>query len=161
MKIDEENGGFGRERGGKDKVCARDARENCLRFNPICAKHMIFVTQLTREQVAKTSCQNPLNKILKILSKSFLQVGDPPVSESQNLLCKLATGASTRDQVMKINCKNVQNPKILKNFPSAFRNWGTHSPRSHESKSQVSNLISTTFSLVDDLFVLPRHCMLN
>ena len=57
MKIGEENGGFvsdnkgfGRGRGKQDKVCARDVRENWkdfknfLRFNLICAKHMIFAT---------------------------------------------------------------------------------------------------------------------
>ena len=39
----------------KTKRKARDVREtekflkNCLSFNPICAKHAIFATQLTRE----------------------------------------------------------------------------------------------------------------
>ena len=39
----------------KTKSCARDAREtkkflkNNLRFNPICAKHAFFVTQLTHD----------------------------------------------------------------------------------------------------------------
>ena len=53
------NGDFGRGRGGQDNEGARDARENrkvfenCLVFNPICAKHAFFMTGLTREQVAK------------------------------------------------------------------------------------------------------------
>ena len=39
----------------KTKSCAHDAREtekflkNCLRFNPIYAKHTFFATQLTRD----------------------------------------------------------------------------------------------------------------
>ena len=91
------------------------------------------MTQLTCEQVAKTSRQNPLNKILKILSKSFLRLGDPPVSELQNLPCKLMIGASTRNQIAKMSHENDQNLEILKNFLSVFRSWGTHLPRSHES----------------------------
>ena len=110
-RIDEENGGFvsdnggfRRERGGQYKVCARNMRENwkvfenCLRFNPVYAKHAIFATQLTREQVTKMSCQNPV----KILFKSFLRLEDPLVRESWNLLYKLATRASTHDQVAKM-----------------------------------------------------------
>ena len=62
MKIEYENGCFGvkmavlREgEAEKTKRKARDVREtekflkNCLSFNPICAKHAIFATQLTRE----------------------------------------------------------------------------------------------------------------
>ena len=54
-----ENEGFGRGRGGQDNEDARDVRknikvfENFLGFNPICAKHMIFVIGMSREQVAK------------------------------------------------------------------------------------------------------------
>ena len=39
----------------KTKRIARDAREiekflkNCLRFNPICAKHAFFTTHMTRD----------------------------------------------------------------------------------------------------------------
>ena len=69
-----ENGGFGRGRGGQDKVCGRDVRENwkvfenCHGFKPICAKHMIFATGMSCEQVANMSRQNPLTKFLKNLS---------------------------------------------------------------------------------------------
>ena len=139
LKIDEENGGFGRGRGRQYKVCARDIRENWkvfenrLRFNPICAKHTIFATQLTREQVVKMSHQNPLNKILKILSKSFSRLEGLPASESQNLLCKLETRASTCNQVAKMSCENDQNPEILKNILSVFRDWGIHLPGNCES----------------------------
>ena len=42
-----------------------------LGFNLICAKHTIFTTRLTHEQVAKMSGQNPLNKILKIFLSVF------------------------------------------------------------------------------------------
>ena len=72
-RIDEENGGFvsedaglGRGRGGQDNETTHDARENwkvfenCLEFNPICAKHVFFVTRISREQVAKSSHQNPV-----------------------------------------------------------------------------------------------------
>ena len=65
----------------KTKGYACDARENWkvfenyLRFNPICAKQVIFATYMTRDQVAKTSRQKPLYKILKILSKSFFATG--------------------------------------------------------------------------------------
>ena len=76
---------------------------------------------MTHEQVTKTSRQKPLYKILKILSKSFSQLGHPPVSESWKLLCKLATRASTRDIVAKMSCKNDQNLEILKIFLNIFR----------------------------------------
>ena len=114
-----DNRSFGRGRGRQDKMCACDARENwkifenCLRFNPICTKHMIFAIQLTHEQVAKTSLQNPVTKILKILSKSFSRLVDPLVRKSQNLLCKLVTGASTHDQVTKMTHENGKNPEIF------------------------------------------------
>ena len=62
MKIEDKNRGFGvkmaflREgEAEKSKKKACDVREtekflkNCLSFNPICAKHAIFATQLTRE----------------------------------------------------------------------------------------------------------------
>ena len=65
--------------------------------------------------------QNPLNKILRILSKSFSRLGDPLVRELRNLLCKFATEASTRNQVVKMSRENDQNPEILKNFLSVFR----------------------------------------
>ena len=116
LKIDEENegfvsenGAFGRGRGEEDKVCLHDARENWkvfenyLRFNPICAKHMIFATQMTHKQVAKTSRQKPIYKILKILSKSFSRIRDPLASELRKLQCSLAIGASTRDIVVKMS----------------------------------------------------------
>ena len=60
-----ENGGFGRGRGGQDNENACDARENWnarenwkvfenrLGFNPICAKHTFFATEMSREQVNK------------------------------------------------------------------------------------------------------------
>ena len=89
---------------------------------------MIFTTQLTCEQVTKTSHQNPVNKILKILAKSFSRLEGPPASELRNFLCKLATGAFTRDQVSKMSCENAKNLKILKNFLSIFHDWGTQSP---------------------------------
>ena len=53
-----------RGRGGQDNEQARDARknwnvfENCLEYNPICAKHTFFVTGMSREQVAMSSRQN-------------------------------------------------------------------------------------------------------
>ena len=134
-----DNGGFGRGRGRQYKVCARDIRENWkafenrLRFNPICAKHTIFATQLTHEQVVKMSHQNPLNKILKILSKSFSWLEGLPASESRNLLCKLKTRASTCNQVAKMSRENDQNPEILKNILSVFRDWGIHLPGNCES----------------------------
>jgi len=95
------------------------------------------MTQLTREQVAKMSHQNPLNKILKILFKCFSRLEGPLASqlqgESRTLLCKLAIGASTSDQVSKMSLENARNPEILKNFLSIFRVWGTHLLESHES----------------------------
>ena len=137
------NRGFRRGKGGQDNVGARDARENwkvfenCLWFNPICAKHTIFTTGLTCKQVVKMSRQNPFNKILKIWSKCFLQLEGPLVSklrgESWILLCKLVTGASTRDQVAKLSCENAKNSEILKYFLSIFCDWGIDSPESHES----------------------------
>ena len=61
-----EDGGLGRGRGGQDNETTRDARENWkvfenyLEFNPICAKHVFFVTRISREQVARSSHQNPV-----------------------------------------------------------------------------------------------------
>ena len=81
----------------KTKGYAHDAMENwtvfenCLRFNPIYAKHTIFATHITRKQVAKTSRQKPLYKIFKILSKSFSRLGHPLTNESRTSLSKLAT----------------------------------------------------------------------
>ena len=81
----------------KTKRFARDAREteiffkNCLRFNLICPKHAFFTTHMTREQVAKMSCQNPLCKILKNFSKSFSRLGFLLASESRTPLDELAT----------------------------------------------------------------------
>ena len=75
----------------------------------------------------------PWTKFLKILSKYFLQLEGLSVSESWNLLCKLATRASTRDQVTKMSRENDKNSEISKYFLSVFHNWGTHSLESHES----------------------------
>ena len=64
-----ENGGFGRGRGGQDNEIASDVRENwkvfenCLGFNPICAKHAFFTTRMSRKQVTRSSCQNPVWQI--------------------------------------------------------------------------------------------------
>ena len=130
MKIDEENGGFGRGRDKQDKEGARDARENkkglenCLWFNAIYAKHAIFATRLTHKQVMKMSRQNPLNKILIIFSKCFSSLESPLVNKSRRelriLLYKLTTGASTREQVAKLSRENAKNLEILKNFLSIF-----------------------------------------
>ena len=121
-----ENGGFGRGRGGQDDEKARDARENwkvfenCLEYNPICAKHAFFATGMSREQVAKSSRQNPVTQILKNLSKCFSLLGSPLASrlgrESQSILSKLATRASTRKLVAKLSRENAKNPEILKIF---------------------------------------------
>ena len=57
-----ENGGFGRGRGGQDNEITCEVRENwkvfenCLEFNPICAKHAFFAIGMSREQLTKISC---------------------------------------------------------------------------------------------------------
>ena len=107
--------------------------ENCLRFNPICAKHAIVATQSTCKQVAKMSRENPLNKIFKIFSKFFSRLEGPLEGKLRNLLCKLSTGASTRDQVTKMSCENDKNSEISKIFQSVFCNWETHLLESHKS----------------------------
>ena len=119
-----ENGGFGRGRGRQDNEIAHDARknwkvfENCLGFNPICAKHAFFTIGMNRKQVAKSSQQNPMWKILKNLSKCFSRLEGPLVSkswrDSWSILSKLTTEASTHEPVTKLSCKNAKNPEILK-----------------------------------------------
>ena len=140
-----ENGGFGRGRGKQDNEKACDAWENwkvfenCLEYDPICAKHMFFETGMSREQIAKSSRQKPLTQILKNLSKCFSRLGSPLASKSrrklQIILSKLVTGASTRKPIAKLGHGNVKNPEIFKFFYVFFvtrgltcqkstRNWG-------------------------------------
>ena len=121
-----ENEGFGWGRGRQDKVCACEVRENwkvfenCHGYNPIYAKHAIFVTGMSCEQVAKTSCQNPLTKFLKNLFKCFSQLESSLVSKSWRetwiILCKLATRAFTHEQVAKLSHEKTKNQEILKFF---------------------------------------------
>ena len=82
-----ENGGFGRGRGKQDNEKACDAWENwkvfenCLEYDPICAKHMFFETGMSREQVTKLGHQKPV--CLKNLSKCFSRLEGPLASKSQ------------------------------------------------------------------------------
>ena len=96
-------------------------------------QNTIFTIGLTREKVAKLSYQNPLNKILKILSKCFSQLEGPLVSksrrESRILLCKLTTRASTHKQITKLSRENAKNLEILKIFQVFFATRGLTSQR--------------------------------
>ena len=115
-----ENGGFRRGIGGKDNETAHDARENwkffenCLVFNPICAKHAFFATGMSREQVARSSRQNPMWQIVQNLSKCFSRLKGPLTSESRSILSKLVTEASTREPIAKVRRENAKTPKNLK-----------------------------------------------
>jgi len=130
-----ENGGFGRGRGGQDNETACDVREdwkvfeNCLGFNPICAKHAFFMTGISHKQVAKSSCQKPMWQILKNLSKCFFQLEGLLASksrrESRSILSKLATGASTREPVAKMSHENAKNLEILNFFEVFFAIGGS------------------------------------
>ena len=112
----------------KSKKKACDVREtekflkNCWSFNPICAKHAIFATQLTREWVAKLSHQNPLNKILKNFSKSFSWPGFLLASELRTPLDELAT------------CEWVAKKSKTQIFEKKFKCFSqlkSYSPKSH------------------------------
>ena len=86
-------------------------RENWKNFKncPWSAKHAIFTTKPSREQVAKSSPQNPLWQNLKILSKCFLRLEVSPASQSRR-----------------------ESP----NFLSKPRDWSFHSRTSCQTKSR-------------------------
>ena len=75
---------------------------------------------MSREQVAKSSRQNPVTQILKNLSKCFSRLGSLLVSklrrELRIILSKLATRASTYEPIAKLSHKNTKNLVILKFF---------------------------------------------
>ena len=79
---------------------------------------------MSHKQVAKSSHQKPMWQILKNLSKCFFQLEGPLTSksrrESQSILSKLATGASTREPVAKMSHENAKNLEILNFFEVFF-----------------------------------------
>ena len=72
--MSEKHGGFERGVNGEDN-------EQSLKFEgklSLSAKHVIFATEPSRVQVARTSCETPKTKFLKNLSKCFLRLEVPP-----------------------------------------------------------------------------------
>ena len=79
-----------------------------------------WVANKSLSQVAKNTWQ----KFWKNLTKCFSRLGSSFTRKSRRelriILSKLVTGASTREPVAKLNCKNAKNLEILKIFQVFF-----------------------------------------
>ena len=100
---------LGRRQLRKKMNSHKSSRENWKRFKncPIFAKHAFFATEMSRQQIAKSSRQNTQTEFWK----NFLSVfrdwkvyswGSLELSR-ENLWVTLTTGPSTREEVAKID----------------------------------------------------------
>ena len=81
--------------------------------------------------------KNPWDKIWKFCLSVFrdwrVHTWGSRKGSCETFWVYLTTGASTREQVAKLSCKESKNPEFLKKFPSPFCDWDFDSPESREN----------------------------
>ena len=95
-----------------------------LKKDPCCAKHGIFVTKMSREQVTR----NPTRQNLKNLSKYFSQLEGPPTRKLRSILSTPRDWSFYPWTSCKLSCKKSKNPDFWKIFLSLFCNWDLDLP---------------------------------
>ena len=107
-----------------------------LKTNQFCAKHAIFVTELSRVQVARASRQNTWKKTFEKFSKCFSRLEVPLTRESRTeprkSLCTPRDWTFHPRTSRQPELRKAWKTRFLKNILSLFHDWSIYPPMSRQ-----------------------------